>query len=405
MLNVLLGRQPIVDRTGALVAYELLFRSDTNNAAVIVDDHAATAQVILNAVVEFGLASTLGAHRGFVNIGRASFGSDSLLLLEAERFTLEILEDVVIDAEVEAACVRLRQAGFQIALDDVITEQRIPKQVLDLVDIVKIDVRATTKSDLPGLIARAHAAGCLVLAEKVETQEEHRHIRDLGADLFQGYFFARPEMLHQVRVSASHTALLKLNSVLAGEPSLEDMRSEVKRNPVLLAQLMKFAGSAGSAGRADLTVCEAIARVGTRQLGRLAQLLLFAVDGQQQLENNPLLQLVHTRARFMELMADEVRPDDEVFADMAFQTGVFSLMHVVTRQPCAQLLEQIGTSACIQLAILRSEGDLGDLLRIAAIMEGFASVESSQTLARCGIGKGRLSTLFAMAATSMLNGV
>ncbi|RZL96937.1 MAG: diguanylate phosphodiesterase, partial [Variovorax sp.] len=116
-LSVLLGRQPIVDRAGALVAYELLFRgSMAANAAVIADDHAATEQVILNAIAQFGVAVALGAHRGFVNIGRASLGSDSLLLLEPERFTLEILEDVVIDDEVEAACVRLRQAGFQIAL-------------------------------------------------------------------------------------------------------------------------------------------------------------------------------------------------------------------------------------------------------------------------------------------------
>jgi c-di-GMP-related signal transduction protein len=77
-----------VNRNGALVAYELLLRSDTNNTAVVVDDHVATEQVILNAVVEFVLTSTLGAHRGFVNIGRVSFGSDSLLLMEAKRFTL-----------------------------------------------------------------------------------------------------------------------------------------------------------------------------------------------------------------------------------------------------------------------------------------------------------------------------
>jgi EAL and modified HD-GYP domain-containing signal transduction protein len=78
-----------VNRNGALLAYDLLFRSDINNAVVFVDDHVATEQVILNSIVEFFLASTLGAHRGFVNIGHASFGSDSLLLMEAKRFTVE----------------------------------------------------------------------------------------------------------------------------------------------------------------------------------------------------------------------------------------------------------------------------------------------------------------------------
>lgn len=396
-LSVLLGRQPIMDRSGALVAYELLYRGDAANAAVVTDDHAATEQVILNAIAQFGVAGALGPHRGFVNIGRESLGSDSLMLLEPKRFTLEILETVVIDAEVERACRRLRQAGFQIALDDVISIDRIPARVLDLVDVVKIDLRSVIMADLPKLIRTAHAAGCLVLAEKVETKEEHRQIMALGADLFQGYFFARPEILTQSQVSASRTALLKLNSVLAGDPSLADLQLEVKRNPVLLAQLMKFAGSADAAGREDMTVGQAIARVGTRQLARLAQLLLFA-DGVLALEDDPLLQMVHARARFMERLAIDLHPDGDDLADSAFQAGIFSLMHVVTGQSSEQLLRQVGTSPRIRSAILFFEGELGDLLTVAEFMEGFHAAESRAALARCGIEMGRLNTLFAQTA-------
>jgi len=43
--SVLLGRQPIVDRSGALVAYELLFRGGFDNAATVADDGVATATV------------------------------------------------------------------------------------------------------------------------------------------------------------------------------------------------------------------------------------------------------------------------------------------------------------------------------------------------------------------------
>jgi EAL and modified HD-GYP domain-containing signal transduction protein len=403
-LSVLLGRQPIVDRSGALVAYELLFRGGTaTNAAVVSDDHAATEQVILNAIAQFGVAVALGSHRGFVNIGRTSLGSDSLLLLKPERFTLEILETVVIDAEVEAACLRLRQAGFQIALDDVVATERIPQRVLKLVDIVKIDLRSVVEADLPALIHRSHAAGCVVLAEKVETQDEHRRILALGADLFQGYFFARPEVLRQGKVSASQTSLLKLQRMLADDPSLDELAWKVKRNPMLLAQLMKFAGSANVAGRSDLTVGEAIARVGTRQLARLTQLLLFASDSQRHLEDSPLLQLVHARARFMELMAQERWPEDDVLADAAFQTGIFSLMHVVTRQTREEMLAQTGTGPRIEAAILRSEGRLGDLLLIAELMEGFGSVEPTASLSRCAIGFDRISELFARASGEIIS--
>ena len=401
--TVLLGRQPIVNRQGALVAYELLFRAGPANLAVVADDRVATDRVIFNAIAQFGVSGVLGCHRGFVNIGRDSLGSDSLLLLEPGRFTLEILENVVIDSEVEAECRRLRAAGFQIALDDVISVERIPSRVLDLIDIVKIDLRDVVMSELPTIVSMAHQAGCVVLAEKVESAEEHRRAMEMGADLFQGYFFARPEILRQNRVSASHAALLKLNSVLAGDPLLSDLQLEVKRNPVLLAQLMKFASSAFSSGHRDLTVGDAIARIGTRQLGRLAQLLLFAGDSRNQLEDNPLLQMVNTRARFLELLAHETSPEDAAFADAAFQTGVFSLMHVVTGQSSEEMLNQIALSRRVHTAILDFEGPLGDFLRIAQLMEGFESKDSERVLAGCGIDCERLSALFARATREIFS--
>ncbi|MGF6527674.1 HDOD domain-containing protein, partial [Variovorax sp. PvP013] len=211
-----------------------------------------------------------------------------------------------------------------------------------------------------------------------------------------------PEVLRQSRVSASQTSLLKLHRMLADDPGVEELAWKVKRNPVLLAQLMKFAGSAHQAGRSDLTVGEAIARVGTRQLARLAQLLLFASDDQRHLEDSPLLQLVHARARFMELMAQERWPDDDVLADAAFQTGIFSLMHVVTRQTSEELLAQTGTGPRIEAAILRLEGRLGDMLLIAQLMEGFKPVEPAQALSRCGIAFDRLSALFARATGEVI---
>jgi c-di-GMP-related signal transduction protein len=400
--SVLLGRQPIVDRSGALVAYELLFRAGFANTATVSDDGKATDQVILNALAQFGVAASLGAHRGFINIGRASLRSDSLYLLEPGRFTLEILENVAIDAEVAAGCCRLRQAGFQIALDDVVSIERIPASVLALVDVVKIDLRSVIAAELPLIVRAAHAAGCRVLAEKVETREEFRRILDQGADLFQGYFFARPEVLRQSQVSASQLALLQLSNVLAGDPSLTELQREVKRNPVLLAQLMKFANSAFASARPDLTVGEAIARIGTRQLARLAQLLLFASDGRERLEDDPLLQLVSTRARFMELMACAIRPGDDAFADAAFQTGVFSLMHVVVQQTSEQLLEQVRPGARIQAAILRLDGELGDLLRVAQLMEDFEPVETAVPMRRHGLDPDRLNALFARAALEIL---
>ena len=65
--EVFLGRQPILDRSQQLFAYELLFRSGSGaqgNFASFVDGNQATATVIANAFTEFSLAAALGLIKG-----------------------------------------------------------------------------------------------------------------------------------------------------------------------------------------------------------------------------------------------------------------------------------------------------------------------------------------------------
>ena len=42
------------------------------------------------------------------------------------------------------------------------------------------------------VVALARALGKHVVAEGVETDDQHRHLLDLGCDELQGYLFARP---------------------------------------------------------------------------------------------------------------------------------------------------------------------------------------------------------------------
>jgi EAL and modified HD-GYP domain-containing signal transduction protein len=64
----------------------------------------------------------------------------------------------------------------------------------------------------------------------------------------------------------------------------------------------------------------------------------------------------------MELAARVLRPSDEAFADAAFMTGIFSLVHVVVDMPPAEILAQLNLSEEIQAAIGSGRGALGALL-------------------------------------------
>jgi c-di-GMP-related signal transduction protein len=70
-----LGRQPILDREGQLIAYELLFRPshpdraepdevDPNNGI------RATADIVVETLGELGIENVLGECTGYINAGR-----------------------------------------------------------------------------------------------------------------------------------------------------------------------------------------------------------------------------------------------------------------------------------------------------------------------------------------------
>jgi c-di-GMP-related signal transduction protein len=367
---VYLGRQPILDRDGALNAYELLFRSGAHNYAEISDDAQATAQVVARTIGGIGVPSVLGHHRGFVNMDRALLFNDIVHVMPPDRFVLEILETVKFDGQLARRLGELRHAGFLVALDDVseVSDELIG--ALPHVDIVKIDFLQTQRGVLAKLASLIRSHGKTLLAEKVETREDFALARELGFDLFQGYFFARPQVLAAPRNRSSRPGLLRLLALLSRDAGIAELEAELKLNPSVVVQLLRLVNSSAfGLGRKIASLREAIIATGTRQIARWAQLLLYADSGDLPWSADPLVQLAGTRSRFMELAANWLRPSDEDFADAAFMTGIFSLAHVVLGSTPSEVLDKLGLAPQIRDAIVLRNGPLGALLRLAEAAE------------------------------------
>src|SRR5689334_21850087 len=195
----------------ATVGYELLFRSDPGNYAQVEDHRAATAIVINHAYSELGIAGVLGECRGFINFDAELLMSDVVELLPPERTVIELLEGLHVTRPVIERCRELRERGFSFALDDVVQLDDVNAPLLSLIDVVKIDVLATPAAKLAELVHRARAAARVkLLAEKVDTRAQADRCRELGFDLFQGYFFARPVMMQGRRTDPSKRVLMRL---------------------------------------------------------------------------------------------------------------------------------------------------------------------------------------------------
>ncbi|MGN2391482.1 EAL and HDOD domain-containing protein [Pelomicrobium sp. G1] len=370
MRDVYLGRQPILDTQRQTVAYELLFRSASTGPAVIRDDSLATAQVIVGAFCDLGLQQVLGAYKGHINVGSDLLLSDTVELLPKECAVLELLETVEPVPEVLKRCAELRRQGYRIALDDVVEPGERLERLLDVADVVKVDVKAASESSMRATVEALRGRSVVLLAEKVDTPERAETCRALGFRLFQGYFFARPEILSSKRADPTKMALLRLLSLVLADASPAEIEQALKPHVGLSYNLLRLVNSAASGlPRRIHSLRQGILVLGRRQLLRWVQLLLYTAPVAGGNLTNPLIQLVATRARLMELLAAREVPERPEVRDQAFMVGLLSLLDTLLGMPMAEIVEELNLAPEIAEALLKRRGMFGRLLELQEWLE------------------------------------
>ncbi|MGE0727616.1 MAG: EAL and HDOD domain-containing protein [Acidimicrobiia bacterium] len=363
--KVLLARQPIFDTSRRVVAYELLQRVDEGEQWHP-DDDVVTLQVIRKAVMDFGLDQLLGGSDLFLNVGAGCFAEQHYAVFPPERTVLEVLERVTVDdvliGHVEAA----RAAGYRIALDDYIGDPAFDP-LLALADIIKMDVQAVSPEEFDRIVRLLgeRAPRALLLAEKVESEQQLLAMAHAPISLFQGYYFKKPVVLERpAAISNNQAVLLQLAASLhADDVAFDRLTVLISGVADLAFQVLRLANSAALGPPRRLTsLHEAVINLGLGRLRRIVYILLATQDSGGPAE---LGTLGLVRGRFCAQLAAFEHGDEEA----AFTVGLLSLMDVALRRPMEELLEQLQLGDEIGGAILRREGPLGRYLAIAEAFE------------------------------------
>ena len=151
-----------------------------------------------------GISVNVSAHQ-LMAPGFAASVADILMSTSTDpsQLTLEVTESVFLRDEQRALVVltELKQLGVMLALDDFGTGYSSLAYLNSLpVDTIKIDQTfiATLTHDpdsqriVAAIIALAHNLEMTVVAEGVETANQHRELTKLGSDACQGFYFGRP---------------------------------------------------------------------------------------------------------------------------------------------------------------------------------------------------------------------
>lgn len=373
------ARAPIVDAEGLLRGFELHLRAlpvaeadegaEAGEADARKEADAACAH-LLEALSASDVRTALSGHPGYLNLSRPLLFSDAIARLKPDRFFLEISPQLTVDTELIARLVTLHARRYRFVIDDVRQPDEAFAKLLPYAHAIKIDPARCEPELLQRLAKALKSAGKLLIALNIETHDAFEQAKALHFDLFQGYFFARGSKLSARRVNAPRQALLNLLRLLSSDPSVAQLEAELKLNPVLVMHLMRLANSGeASIGRKVATLRDAINATGTNRIARWTQLLLYADGRKVPLEEDPLVQLAATRARFMEMASTRLAHANRKVVDAAFLTGVFSLVDAVFGDTLENTLEALTLASHIRAAILRREGSLGTLLSAIEALE------------------------------------
>lgn len=348
-MDVFVARQPIFDRKRELYGYELLYRSErARDQFDGTDAYSATEQVISSTLLSIGLENILCGKKAFLNFNHRLLSDGLHLSLPREATVIEILETVEPNSDLLALCRSIHEQGYTLALDDFVASPQFEPLTL-LAQLIKVDVRVTSRAEQERLLRKYKPRGIAMLAEKVETYEEFEWTRAAGYDYFQGYFFARPSVIQSQQVPATKLNCLRLLSELQ-KPDLDFKRLEdlIRGEVALTYKLLRYVNSALFSRRGEIQSIErALMVVGSdeiRRWGALATLPMLATD-----KPGELATLSIVRARFCERLMQLAGITQQ---NEAFLMGMFSLLDALLDRPLNEALGSVSLGTDITQALL-----------------------------------------------------
>jgi EAL and modified HD-GYP domain-containing signal transduction protein len=356
--DVFVARQPIFSRRAGVYGYELLFRDGVEQAFGGGDGNAATSSVIETGLLNIGLDQLTGGRPAFINFTRDLLLADEVLQLPRREIVIEILETIEPEPAVLEACEELKRRGCW-------------EPLLHLADIVKFEypvVRATDSSTFEERVRPLRLRGVKLLAEKIETRAEYDEAVGRNFQLFQGFFWGRPETVSGKKIEASPAAWLELMKQVQGAGmNVGRVKDVIKSDPALSLSLLRYINSGlfRWMSRVD-SIHRAIVLLGPDEIRRWVAFMAVTTSVGADRPKELVVAAV-TRGRFCELHAAAVGMASRAL-DLFFM-GLFSLADVMLGLPLEEALEHVPLSKPALAALLAGSGDFAPVLQLAIAYE------------------------------------
>ena len=366
--NFFVARQPIFDHSGKLWAFELLFRSGlSDNTAVIDNPDAATVLVASGGF----LRATSGMPENvkmFINFTEELIFKRFPLALPPQNTVIEILENIPVTPELVERLKELKAEGYIIALDDFVGDAGY-NDIFPYIDIIKLDCLGRSIDDVIAIKNQFSGTKCRFLAEKVDSEAAFIAFRKQGISFFQGYYFAKPQILRGKGLTSSTAVRLKLAAEVEKEKlDTEAILGAVQADVSLSYRLLQYINSSAFSFREKITsIRQALTLLGVMKTRYWLRLMLYS-DMLSANSNPEILRMALQRAHFLDALGVASKfaaPKNESL----FLVGMLSLLEAILGVPMITILKELPLSAEIKSSLRGERGIYSDYIALATAME------------------------------------
>jgi len=359
-MDIFIARQPIFTPEEKVYGYEILYRESLENKFNNTEPDKATTNVLLNTFETFGLQTLTNEKYAFINFTE-NLLKEEIIDLFPKKYLIVELKLSTLENKDNLKYIKELNNNYLISIDDFsidFDENLVAKYA----NIVKVDFYKFEKEDIRNIANKLSNKKVKLLAEKLETQEDFQLAKDLGFDLFQGFFFKEPEILLTKDLAPLKISYLQL-LIKLNEDDLDllELSNIVSRDLGLTYRLLKMVNTLSFSLRREVdSVKDALILLGEIKTRKWISLIVLT-----ELSNDRPEELVRTslvRAKFAELLSQKANMEDK--SDVLFLSGLFSLIDVILRKPLKDILDELNISKEVKDSLLKEDDDLYKFLKL-----------------------------------------
>jgi len=363
-MNMLIVPTPLFDSKMAVEAYRLCSH-DGEKVLGIKNDfrrmNEAFSNPGLDVVEQIGIEPFTGDKLLFADISRMQLmtGLPLNMRIEPERLVCVIPSELASDAEAVSCVKKIRESGYQIAMDGFPANTGAP--MIQYLSFIMLDCSHPQFYYWFDQVYKRMRQLKTVICN-IPDMESFAVLKKEHGAYFTGDFYSQPvtegqQQLSPVKVNALHL----LNQVNQEDFDLMDIVRIIERDPYLTISLLKFINSnAVGLKRQVESIKQAVAILGQKDVRHWSTVALSVSLADDRPSEITKLSLV--RAKFAENLATAFELG--VFQSSLFMAGLFSLLDVMLEKPMAEAINEVAVDDRVKQVLLEKQGPFAPVMEL-----------------------------------------